>query len=476
MNLCEKSALELSSMLKNKECSSEEITASVLDSIKNQDENINAYITVDEEGALKSAKLADEKRSKGEEMSSLAGIPVSLKDNIITKGILTTAGSKILSNFVAPYDATVAEKLKANDMVILGKLNMDEFALGSSGENSYFKATKNPLDFQKTAGGSSSGCGSAIASNEAILTLGTDSAGGARIPASFCGAYALKPTYGSVSRYGLIASTASMEQISPIAKTTKDVALLYDAIKGYDFHEATSINREYSPVIDKLDGNINGLKIGIPAEYFSNAVDDEIKKLVMQAAEALKAQGAELVSISLPSTKDAIPAYYTLSCSEVSSNLSRYDGVRFGYRAESFSNIMELYTRTRGEGFGDEVKKRIILGTYTLSSENYETHYKRARLVSARISSEFDQAFGSCDIILTPTAPTTAFNLGEKGDSLSMYEVDALTAPAGLAGLPAMSVPCGRVSNMPVGMQLIGRKFSEEDLLKLSNFYETKIK
>lgn len=475
MSLSTKSAAELSSMLQNKECSAEEITSEVLKNAKDTEE-IGAYITLNEEDALKSAKAVDEKLANGEKLSALAGIPVALKDNIITKGILTTAGSKMLSNFVAPYDATVTEKLRANNMVITGKLNMDEFSLGSSGENSFYKATKNPLDSSKVAGGSSSGSAAALAAKSAILTLGTDAGGGSRIPAAYCGVYALKPTYGTVSRWGLAASTASMEQITPMARTTKDVAMLFDAIKGYDCHEATSIDMPYETLADKLDGSVKGLKIGIPKEYFTDAVDEEVKKLVMAAAESLKAEGAELVEVSLPSTKDAIAAYYTLSCSEISSNLSRYDGVRFGYRTENFSNIMELYTRTRGEGFGAEAKRRIILGTYTLSSENYETHYKRARLVAAKIGAEFDSVLANCDVLLTPTAPTTAFDLGSKESSLKMYNTDILTVPSSLAKLPAMNVPCGFVGNLPVGMQLIGRKFSEEMILRLSNFYETKIK
>jgi aspartyl-tRNA(Asn)/glutamyl-tRNA(Gln) amidotransferase subunit A len=475
MQLYKESASNLSKMLKNKEISSTELTKSVFEQINKVENEIGAYITLNEENALKKAAEVDKKIATGESLSPIAGIPVGVKDNIVTNGILTTCASKMLYNFVPPYNATVVEKLISNDAVITGKLNMDEFAMGSSTETSYFKKTKNPRNTQYVPGGSSGGSAAAVAADECIFSLGSDTGGSIRQPASYCGVVGLKPTYSSVSRYGLIAFASSLDQIGPIAKNVKDVAMLYSAICGHDTRDMTTSKREYPDFSSLIKADVKGKKIGIPKEYFSQGVNEEVKNTVINAAKELQNAGAELLEISLPSTEYALSAYYIISSAEASSNLARFDGVKYGYRTENFKNLNEMYEKTRSEGFGSEVQRRIMLGTFVLSSGYYDAYYKRAKLLQKNISDEFSKAFEKCDVILTPTAPNTAFKIGEKIDSpLEMYASDVCTVPINIAGLPAISLPCGNdKNNMPIGMQLIGPKFSEQLLFDVAHTYET---
>lgn len=465
MELYEYSAHELSKMLSEKKCSSEELTKSVLDRAAATDEKVGAYLTICGDNALKKAREVDEKRSK-ENLHPLAGIPIGIKDNISTKGLLTTCASKMLYNYVPPFDAFVMNKVNAADMVVTGKLNMDEFAMGSSTENSYFKKTHNPHNLDCVPGGSSGGSAAAVAAGSAVISLGSDTGGSIRMPASYCGVVGLKPTYGSVSRYGLVAFASSLDQIGPMARNVTDTAMLYSVICGYDDMDSTSAQREYPDFAANLNGDVKGLKIGIPAEYFGEGVDDSVKESVMNTVRELEKQGAEIVEISLPSTKYALNAYYIISSAEASSNLARFDGVKYGYRTENYENLIDMYEKTRSEGFGDEVKRRIMLGTFVLSSGFFDAYYKKAKLVALEIVKEFNAAFEKCDVIATPATPGTAFKLGENmGDPTKMYAADICTVTVNIAGLPAISVPCGKVNGMPVGLQFIGKKFSEQTLL-----------
>ena len=475
MELFKESASNLSLMLRKKEISSTEITKSVFEQINRVEKDVCSYITLNEEKALETARKVDDKLLKNEPLSPIAGIPIGIKDNIITQGILTTCASKMLYNFVPPYNATVIDKLNAQDAVITGKLNMDEFAMGSSTENSFFKKTKNPRNLEYVPGGSSGGSAAAVAADECIFALGSDTGGSIRQPASYCGVVGLKPTYSSVSRYGLIAFASSLDQIGPLAKNVKDAAMLYSAICGKDSKDMTTANREYPDFLSLIDSNIKGKKIGIPKEYFGLGVNEEIKNAVMNAALELQKNGAELIEISLPSTQYALSAYYIISSAEASSNLARFDGVKYGYRAENFTNLNDMYEKTRSEGFGNEVKRRIMLGTFVLSSGYYDAYYKRAKILQNNITEEFNSAFEKCDVILTPTAPNTAFKIGEKINSpIEMYASDICTVPINIAGLPAISVPCGNDSKgLPIGMQLIGPKFSEKTLFDVAYAYET---
>jgi aspartyl-tRNA(Asn)/glutamyl-tRNA(Gln) amidotransferase subunit A len=474
MELYKLTATELSNMLRNKECSSVEITKSVIDRISNVEDKVNAYVTVTNELALEQAKAVDEKLAKGEALSRLAGIPVGLKDNICTKDVLTTCSSKILSNFVPPYSATVYNRLLANDVVLTGKLNLDEFAMGSSCETSYFKKTRNPHNLEYVPGGSSGGSAAAVAAGEAILTLGSDTGGSIRLPAAYCGIVGLKPTYGSVSRYGLVAFASSLDQIGPFARSVSDTAMIYSAICGADKMDATSVKREYGDFVGNLNADVKGLRIGIPKEYFTEGVSEEVKQNVMGAAKLLEQNGATLIPVSLPSTDYALSAYYIISSAEASSNLARFDGVKYGYRTENFNGLTEMYENTRSEGFGDEVKRRILLGTFVLSSGYYDAYYKRAKLLQKQILNEFNETFEQCDVLLTPTGTDTAFKLGEKSnDPVKMYANDICTVTVNIAGLPAISVPCGKAKNgLPIGMQFIGPRFSEQSLFNVSKKYE----
>lgn len=474
MELFERNAYELSDMLKNKEISSVELTKSVFSRIKAVDDKVNAYVTLNEEEALKTAAEIDEKRSKGENISSLAGIPIGIKDNISTKGLKTTCSSKMLSNYVPPFNATVINKLNDAGAVITGKLNMDEFAMGSSTETSYFKPTCNPHALDRIPGGSSGGSAAAVAVCEAVVSLGSDTGGSIRQPASYCGVVGLKPTYGAVSRFGLVAFASSLDQIGPLGKCVKDVAMVQSVINGHDKMDATSAYKEYTDLSANLSSDVKGLRIGLPKEYFGAGIDNEVKESVLNAVKELEKQGAIIKEISLPSTDYALSAYYIISSAEASSNLARFDGVRYGYRAENYDNLIDMYEKTRSEGFGDEVKRRIMLGTFVLSSGFYDAYYGKAKLLQRRISNEFNNAFKDIDVIAAPTVPTTAFKIGENiGDPLKMYATDICTVTVNIAGLPAISVPCGMDNNkLPVGLQLIGNKFTEQTLLNTAYAYE----
>lgn len=475
MKLYEYNAFELSEMLRKREISSVELTASVLDRADEVDGKVNAYLKTDRELSLKSAENADKLIASGEAKSRLAGIPVGIKDNISTAGILTTCASKMLENYVPVFNATVIEKLNAAGAVITGKLNMDEFAMGSSTENSFFKTTKNPFDLTRVPGGSSGGSAAAVSCGEAVIALGSDTGGSIRQPASLCGVVGLKPTYGSVSRYGLVAFASSLDQIGPFGRCVKDVALLQDEIQGHDKMDATSAARSYHSLYDSLSGDVAGLKIGIPSEYYGEGVKPEVASAVMNCVSELEKRGAKAVPISLPSTKYALSAYYIIACAEASSNLARFDGVKYGYRAKDCDGLIDMYEKTRSEGFGREVKRRIMLGTFVLSSGYFDAYYKKAKLLQKRIAEEFEDAFKTVDVIVTPTSPSEAFKIGDKvSDPLEMYKADICTVTVNIAGLPAVSVPCGySEAGLPYGMQIIGRKFDEKTVLNLAYAHET---
>ena len=473
MKLYECSAVRLSDMLRKKEVSATEIAKETLARIHAVDQKVDAYLTVTDEAALQKAAAVDADIAAGKKLGALAGIPIALKDNICTKDILTTCASRMLENFVPPYNATVVERLLDAGAVITGKTNLDEFAMGSSCENSYFKTTKNPWDLSCVPGGSSGGSAAAVAASEVPLALGSDTGGSIRQPASLCGIVGMKPTYGAVSRYGLVAFASSLDQIGPFARTVDDAALLYQAICGRDKRDATS--KEVS--FENYAASVKGMRLGIPKQYFGEGIDAEVKAAIYKAVEQLKALGADVVEVSLPSTDFALSAYYIISSAEASSNLARYDGVKYGYSAGWGGSITQLYETTRSEGFGDEVKRRIMLGTYVLSSGYYDAYYKRAKMLQRTIAQEFSDAFKSCDAIVTPLSPTTAFKLGEKqNDPLAMYAADICTITLNIAGLPGVSVPCGfDAKNLPIGMQLIGPKFSESRLLTIAKTYETAV-
>lgn len=473
MNLFEYSAGELHKKLLAKECSAVEITESVLERIDACEEKVGAYLTVTGEQAKAAAAKVDAKIAAGEEIHPLAGIPMGIKDNICTKGVTTTCASKMLYNFVPPYNATVMDKLEGVDAVMIGKLNMDEFAMGSSCENSHFKLTHNPRALDRVPGGSSGGSAAAVAAGEAVVTLGSDTGGSIRQPAACCGIIGLKPTYGSVSRYGLVAFASSLDQIGPMGRTVEDVANLYSVICGRDPMDATRARREYPDFAAQISGDVQGMRIGLPKEYFGPGVEEGVRAAVMDSIHALEQKGAKVVELSLPSTDYALSAYYIISSAEASSNLARFDGVKYGYRAEGYTSLTDMYERTRSEGFGDEVKRRIMLGTFVLSSGYYDAYYNRAKLLQKTIAEEFAAAFEQCDVIATPTTPTTAFRLGENvGDPLKMYASDICTVTVNIAGLPAISLPCGMVDGLPAGLQLIGPRFSEGRLFNVSRALE----
>ena len=473
MKLYEKTASELSEMLSKKECSAVELYNDVKSRIDSVEDKTGAYVTINE-NALEQAKAVDEARAKGEELHALAGIPIGIKDNISTKGLRTTCSSKMLENYVPPFNATVMEKINSAKMVITGKMKMDEFAMGSSTETSYMHLTHNPYNTECVPGGSSGGSAAAISAGEAILTLGSDTGGSIRQPSALCGAVGMKPTYGSVSRYGLVAFASSLDQIGPLGKSVKDVAMLQSLICGYDKMDATSKNISYPDYYANLKNNVKGLRIGVPKEYFGEGIDSEVKESVYKAVELMKQNGAEIKEISLPSTEYAINTYYIIASAEASSNLARFDGVKYGYRAKDYDGLTDMYEKTRSEGFGDEVKRRIMLGTFVLSSGFYDAYYKKAKLVQRKISQEFSDAFKECDVIATPTVPSSAFKIGENiGDPIKMYYNDVCTVTVNIAGLPAISVPCGFDSkNMPMGLQFIADKFCEQTLLDTAYAYE----
>lgn len=465
--------MEAAEKLRSKEFSVTELVSSYLNRIERLNDTLGAYITVCADSAIQQAEIAQEKLDSGE-TSLLAGIPMALKDNIVTRGILTSCGSKMLSNFIPPYDATVVKKLQENDTVMLGKLNMDEFAMGSSNENSWYKPVRNPWDPERVPGGSSGGAAAAVAGGMACFALGSDTGGSIRQPASFCGVVGLKPTYGAVSRYGLVAFASSLDQIGPVTRNVADCAAVMNAITGHDKLDSTSADVDYPDYTSFLNQDIRGFKIGIPKEYIQEGLQKDVRDQILKAAKTFESLGAVVTEVSLPLTEYAIPAYYLISSAEASSNLARYDGIKYGYRASKFEDLADLYRQTRSEGFGTEVKRRIMLGTYALSSGYYDAYYKKALKVRRLIYEDFQKAFGQVDVILGPTAPATAFKLGEKTDNpLEMYLGDIYTVSVNIAGLCAMSVPCGTDSRgLPIGMQLIGRPFEEGSLIKAAHAFE----
>ena len=474
LDLIKRSVSEHIESLKKGEYSSRELTDAYIAQIENTDSEIGAYITTDFETALKKAEEVDKKRLSGESLEPLAGIPCAIKDNICTKGVKTTCASKMLENYIPPYDACVIEELKKADVVILGKLNMDEFAMGSTTENSAFKTTKNPADITRVPGGSSGGSAACVAAKEAAFTLGSDTGGSIRQPASFCGVVGMKPTYGTVSRYGLVAFASSLDQIGPLTSTVKDNAIVLSAISCADKRDATNIYKSQGDFTEDIGKGIKGMKIGLPKEFFGEGISHDVKTAVFEAAERMKNEGAEIVDISMPSIDNALAAYYIISSAEASSNLSRFDGVRYGYRTDCFENIHDLYKKSRSEGFGKEVKRRIMLGTFALSSGYYDAYYKKALQIRSIVMNDFENSFKKCDFILSPVAPTVAYKLGEKSKNpLEMYMGDAYSVPVNIAGVPAISVPCGRgEGNMPVGAQLIGPAFSEKMLYRAAAVLE----
>lgn len=474
MELYQKTAAELSAMLKNKEVSSVELTKAAFARTAAVEDKVGAYITLTEEHALETAAAIDAKRAAGEELAPLAGVPVSVKDNICTKGIRTTCASRMLENFQPPYDATVMNRLHDAGLVMTGKTNLDEFAMGSSCENSALQKTHNPHNLEHVTGGSSGGAAASVAAGEVSIALGSDTGGSIRQPASFCGVVGLKPTYGTVSRYGLVAFASSLDQIGPFARSVEDAALLTDVLRGYDKMDSTSYPREYDSLHAGMNADIKGMKIGLPKEYFGEGISEEVSKAVLAAAETYKQLGAEVVEISLPLSKYALPIYYILSSAEASSNLARFDGVKYGYRAEKFDGIIDLYVKSRSEAFGQEVQRRIMLGTYVLSSGYYDAYYKKARAAQRAIRVDYNKAFEQVDVIMTPVAPTTAYKIGEKtSDPLQMYMGDICTVSVNIAGLPAMVQPCGFDANkLPIGMQLIGPRFGEQKLINAGLAYE----
>ncbi|MDK2820760.1 MAG: aspartyl-tRNA(Asn)/glutamyl-tRNA(Gln) amidotransferase subunit [Clostridia bacterium] len=463
---------ELSKLLAKGEVSSVEVTTAIIDRIEAVENRVQAYVTRTAEKALEQAKAIDEARAKGEELGPLAGVPMALKDNICTEGIRTTCSSRILADWVPPYDATVVRNLKDAGSVMLGKLNMDEFAMGSSNENSSFFPTHNPWDYDRVPGGSSGGAVAAVAAGEAFYSLGSDTGGSIRQPASFCGVVGMKPTYGRVSRYGLIAFASSLDQIGPITKDVTDCALVQKAIAGHDAHDSTSADLPVPDYQEALKAEIKGLKIGIPKEYFAEGMEPEVEESVRKAIAKFEELGAICEETSLPHTEYALPAYYLVATAEASSNLARYDGVSYGLRVPG-KDIVEMYMNTRSEGFGPEVKRRIMLGTYALSSGYYDAYYLKALKVRTLIRKDFDEAFKRYDVLATPTSPTVAFKLGEKaGDPLAMYLSDLCTIPINMAGLPAISLPCGFSQGLPIGLQLIGKPFDETTLLQAAYAFE----
>ena len=472
--LLRKSAKEQSEAIRNKEVSAVELTKASLARIKNIDDKLGAFNSLTEETALNTAKQVDEKLAKGENLPLLAGVPLALKDNMNLVGSRTTASSKILENFVSPYNATVTEKLLNNLVPIVGKANLDEFAMGSSNENSAFKKVHNPWNLNKVPGGSSGGSAAAVSSCETALALGSDTGGSIRLPASFCGIVGMKPTYGIVSRYGLIAFASSLDQIGPFARTVEDAAMLLEVIAGYDYHDSTSLNRAVENYTAHLNNDIKGKKVGIIKDLMGEGLSDDVRKAVENAIETYKSLGAEIVEIDLPNIKYSIGIYYILATAECSSNLARFDGVKYGHRTENAQNLLEMYCKTRAEGFGDEVKRRIMLGTYALSSGYYDAYYKKAQQMRRLVTDDFVNAFKKADVLISPTCPNTAFDLGSKAnDPLAMYLTDIATISANLAGIPGMSVPAGfDKDGMPIGLQILAPQLGETALFNFGYKFE----
>jgi len=463
-------AWQLRDMVEKGEITCQQIVLSVFDRIRETNPKINAYITLSEEKAIETAQKIDRKRGNGENSGILAGIPLAIKDNICVKGIPTTCASKILSNFVPPYDATAVRKLREEDAIIIGKTNMDEFGMGSSNEHSFYGTARNPSDLERIPGGSSGGSAAAVASDMTIMALGSDTGGSVRGPASFCGVVGMKPTYGRISRYGLVAFASSLDTIGVLTKDVRDCALLLSAIAHHDPKDSTSLDVEGQNYTRYLNEDVKGITIGVPQEYFSEGLDSEVAESVEKGIELLERQGMKVEDVSLPHADKAIATYYVLCTAEASSNLARYDGAKYGYRAKGRFELSDMYKETRSQGFGAEVKRRIILGTYVLSAGYYDAYYAKAQKVRTIIKEDFERAFEKVGVIITPTSPTTAFKIGEKiDDPLTMYLSDVYTTSANLAGIPAISVPCGKDSHgLPIGLQIMGKPLSEGLILKVA--------
>ena len=477
MNLKALTIKEAHKLLEEKEITSVELTMAHFDEIQKNDGDIHAFLSLTEEEAIEAAKKVDARISKGEPIEMLAGMPAAIKDNILISGGKTTAASKILENYVAPYDATVIKKLKEEKAVFVGKTNMDEFAMGGSTENSAFGPTKNPVDLERVPGGSSGGSAASVKAGFSVYALGSDTGGSIRQPAGFCGVVGFKPSYGAVSRHGLIAMASSLDQIGPITKTVDDAAAIFEAIRGGDELDSTSVNMDWQDYWDKpLDAE--EIKIGVPREYFTHGLDPEIEKNIKAVISKLEKEGAKIEEISLPYSEWALAAYYVIMFAEVSANLARFDGIKYGYskinKNEKLQKLLDVYLESRGEGFGAEARRRIMLGTYVLSAGYYDAYYAKAQKVRRLIKQDFNSAFKDVDVIITPTSPTTAFKFGEKTqDPLSMYLADIYTVPINLAGIPAISIPIKEVNNLPVGLQLIGKNFDDIKLLKIAKIIET---
>jgi aspartyl-tRNA(Asn)/glutamyl-tRNA(Gln) amidotransferase subunit A len=472
--MIERTATDLLNLLARGETSSEELTGAFLAAIRQRDGQVRAFLHVDEAAALEQARAIDGKRRRGEPLGALAGLPVAVKDVLCTAGQPTTCGSKILQNFVPPYDAHVITRLRQADAVLLGKTNLDEFAMGSSTENSAFQVTRNPWDLTRIPGGSSGGSAVAVAACEAPLALGTDTGGSVRQPAGHCGVVGLKPSYGRVSRFGLVAFASSLDQVGPFAHDVTDAALLLEVIAGHDPNDSTSVDTPVPPYRQALDQPLPLLTVGVVREHFGEGLDAEVEQAVRTALDVYRRQGASIQEVSLPTSPYGVAAYYVVATAEASSNLARYDGVHYGYRAPQFADLIEMYSRTRGQGFGAEVKRRIMLGTYALSSGYKDAYYVKALQVRRLIKNDYDRAFAACDVLVGPTSPTPAFRVGEKADDpLAMYLSDIYTIGANLAGLTGVSIPCGFTkAGLPIGLQLVAPPFQEEKLLRAARLYE----
>jgi len=464
---------DIHNRLTNKELSVSDLVDASLARIQAVDDKVGAFLRVDEEGARAAARRLDDKLASGEERGLLFGLPAGIKDNIVTEGLITTCASKLLANYVPIYDATVMKKLKAAESVTIGKLNMDEFAMGGSNENSAFQLTRNPWNTEHVPGGSSGGSATAVAAGEVYFALGSDTGGSIRQPAAYCGVVGLKPTYGLVSRYGLVAFASSLDQIGPLTKNVEDAANVLQSIAGYDRFDSTSANVDIPDYVSALTGDVKGIKIGVPKEYMGEGIDPAVKEAVLNALKTFESLGATWEEISMPHTEYAIAAYYIIASSEASSNLARFDGIRYGVRSPNAGNLLEVFEKSRSEGFGPEVKRRIMLGTYALSSGYYDAYYLKAQKVRTLVKQDFDRAFEQYDVIIGPTAPTPAFRIGSKiHDPLTMYLNDICTIPVNLAGVPAISVPCGQADGLPIGLQIIGKAFDESTVLRVAHAFE----
>ncbi|MBP1930094.1 aspartyl-tRNA(Asn)/glutamyl-tRNA(Gln) amidotransferase subunit A [Ammoniphilus resinae] len=474
MSIFKRQLMDIHNALSNKEMSVSELVEASFKRIQETDETVKAFLTLDEDRAKAKAKQLDEQLGKGDEMGLLFGLPAAIKDNIVTENLKTTCGSKLLANYDPIYNATAMDRLSAAEAIVIGKTNMDEFGMGSSTENSGFQLTHNPWNPEYVPGGSSGGSAAAIAAGQAYFALGTDTGGSIRQPASFCGVVGLKPTYGLVSRFGLVAYASSFDVIGPITKNVEDAAYVLSVLAAHDPYDSTSAEVEIPDYISALTGEVKGLKVGVPKELLGEGIDPDVKNGVLEALKVLEGLGAIVEEVSLPHTEYAVPTYYILAPSEASSNLARYDGVRYGVRADNADNLIEMYKESRSHGFGSEVKRRIMLGTYALSSGYYDAYYKKAQKVRTLIKQDFDQLFAKYDVIVGPTAPTTAFKMGEKvSDPLTMYLNDICTVPVNLAGIPAISVPCGFAQNgMPIGLQIMGKHFDEATVLRVAHAFE----